>query len=147
MRDENFWKFHNFLLSLFCWEDACQQHTVQNIIVFKRMKEEQGLLLQPKQLWMLQGLNPWLHGERLAPKPLNHEDLYILRASFFHLAELATSEFWLNLHHSSRPKPTFVKYVSLIYEPGATKLMLFFSSTVSPKMLSLTGCKMWSANP
>jgi hypothetical protein len=80
---------------------------------------------------MQQGLNPWLQGERPAPKPLNHKDLYIVRASFFHLAELAASQFWLNLHHSRRPKQTFVKYASLIYEPGATKPCLFFNS--SPK--------------
>jgi hypothetical protein len=63
---------------------------------FKRMKEEQGLLIrQKKNIWMQQGLNPnSLQGESQAPKPsLNHEDSYILRASFFHLAELATSEF------------------------------------------------------
>ncbi len=26
----HFWTFHNVLLGLFCWKDACQQHTVQN---------------------------------------------------------------------------------------------------------------------
>ncbi len=77
---------------------------------------------------MQQGLNLWLQGERPAPKPLNQEDLYIFRASFFHLAEHATSEFLLNLHYSRRPKQTFVKYSSLIYEPGATKLSFFFNS-------------------
>ncbi len=77
---------------------------------------------------MQQGLNTWFQGERPAPKPLHQEDLYILRASFFHLAELATSQFWLNLHHSIRHKQTSVKYASLIYEPGATKLSFFFKS-------------------
>ncbi len=95
---------------------------------------------------MQQGLNPRLQGENPAPKPLNHKDPYMLRASFFHSGELATPEFWLNLHHSRRPKQTFVKYASHIYEPGATKLSFF--STVTPKgAVSLTGCKMWSANP
>ncbi len=28
----NFWKFQSFLMVLFCGEDACQQHTVQNIM-------------------------------------------------------------------------------------------------------------------
>ncbi len=28
----NFWTFHNFLQGLFCWKDACQQRTVQNIM-------------------------------------------------------------------------------------------------------------------
>ncbi len=96
---------------------------------FKGMKEEQGLLIQQKKkTWMQQGLNLWLQGVRPALKPLNYEDLYILMVSFLHLAELATSEFWLNLHHSRRPKQTFVKYTSLIYEPGATKLSFFFNS-------------------
>ncbi len=27
-----FWTYHNFLLGLFCWEDACQQYTVQLIM-------------------------------------------------------------------------------------------------------------------
>jgi hypothetical protein len=92
----------------------------------KRMKEEQGSLLQQKKkLWMQQGLNPWLHDERPAPTPLNHEDLCILKASLFHLAEPATSEFWLSLHHPRHPKQTFAKWVCLIYEPGATKLLFF----------------------
>jgi hypothetical protein len=51
-----------------------------------------------------------------------------LRPSFFHLAELATFEFFLNLQQSRRPKQTFLKYASLIYEPGATKLSFFFNS-------------------
>ncbi len=58
------------------------------------MKDEQGLLIQQKKLQMQQGLNDlnlWFQGERPAPnKPLNlyinHKDLYILRASFLHLA-------------------------------------------------------------
>jgi hypothetical protein len=32
------------------------------------------------------------------------------------------------LQHSRCPKQTFVKYASLIYEPGATKLLFFFNS-------------------
>ncbi len=61
----------------------------------------------------------------------------ILRVSFFHLDELATSEFWLNLCHSRRPKETFVKYTSLVYEPGATKL-LFSLNSGPKKALSLS---------
>ncbi len=108
------------------------------------MKEEQGLLIQKKKLWMQQGLNPWLQGERTAFKPLNLQNLLKLRASFFSLAELATSEFLLNLQHSRRPKQT---YASLIYEPGDTKLLFFFNSGPKKGAFSLTGCKMWSANP
>jgi hypothetical protein len=75
---------------------------------------------------MQQGSNPWLQGERPTPKPLiNHKDLLMLRAWSFHLTELATSEFRLNLQHCRRPKQAFVKYASLIYEPGATKLFFF----------------------
>jgi hypothetical protein len=70
-----------------------------------------------------------------------------LRASFFHLAELATSEFWLNLHHSRRTKQTFAKWACLIYEPGATKLLLFLQQWPQKVDFSLTGCKMWSENP
>jgi hypothetical protein len=101
------------------------------------MKEEQGLLIQHKKLWMQQGLNPWLQGEIPAPKPLNHEDLLELWASFFDFDEPATSEFWLNSQHSRRSKQTFVKYASLIYEPGATKLSFFFNSGPK-KALSLS---------
>jgi hypothetical protein len=36
---------------------------------------------------------PMTQSEGSAPEPLNHADSYILRASFFHLPELATSEF------------------------------------------------------
>jgi hypothetical protein len=41
------------------------------------------------------------------------------------------------LQHSRRPKQTFVKYASLIYEPGATKLSFFFNSGPK-KVLSLS---------
>jgi hypothetical protein len=91
---------------------------------------------------MQQGLNPLLRGETPAPKLLNDEDLLILRTSFFQLAELATSEFRLNLHHSRHPKQTFVKYENLIYEPGATKLLLFLEQWPQKGVFSLTGCKM-----
>jgi hypothetical protein len=37
---------------------------------FKRMKEEQGLLIQQKKVCMLQGLNPRLQGERPTPNDL-----------------------------------------------------------------------------
>ncbi len=62
----------------------------------------------------------------------------ILRASFLHLRELATSEFWLNLYHSRRPKQTFVKYAaSVVYEPGATTPS-FFLQQGPQKVLSLS---------
>ncbi len=99
--------------------------------------ERRARIVNPaeKKLWMQQGLNPWLQGKRPAHKPLNHEDT--LKTSFLHLAELATSEFWLNLHHSRRPKQTFTKWACLIYEPGATKL-LFFLQQWPKKALSLS---------
>jgi hypothetical protein len=93
------------------------------------MKEEQGLLIQQKKLRMQQELNPWLQGERPAPKPLNNEDLYILRASFSHLAELATSQFWLNLHHYRRPKKVCKPYLWTWCHHQA----LVFPLTVAPK--------------
>ncbi len=99
-------------------------------ILWVQEDERRASIFNPaeKKIWMQQGLkslNLWLQGERPAPKPLNHEDLYILRAPFFHLAELATSQFWLYLYYSRRPKQTLVKYASLIYELGATKLSFF----------------------
>ncbi len=72
------------------------------------MKKEQWLLIQQKNIMDTAGIQ----GEMPAPKPLNHEDLMILRAWFF--------------QHCRRPKQTCVKYSSLIYEPGATKLLFFF---------------------
>ncbi len=66
----------------------------------------------------------------------------MLRASFFHLDELATSEFWLNLYHSRRPKQMFVKYASLVYEPGATKLSFFLQQWPQKGAVSVTVCKM-----
>jgi hypothetical protein len=104
------------------------------------------LLIQQKKSWILQGLNPWLQGERPAPKPLNHKDLLILRAWFFHFVEIAMSEFWLNLQHRRRPNQTFVKYASLIYEAGATKLLFFLKQWPKKKRpFSLTVSEMWSA--
>jgi hypothetical protein len=55
------------------------------------MKDEQGLLIQQKKMEAAM-VELVTSGVRPAPKPLNHENLLILRASFFHLAELATSE-------------------------------------------------------
>ncbi len=55
--------------------------------------------INPEKTWMQQGLNQWLQGERPAPEPLTHKDLLILRAWFFHLAQLAVSESWLNFQH------------------------------------------------
>jgi hypothetical protein len=110
------------------------------------MKAEQGLLIKQKNAWMQQGLNPWLQGERPAPKPLNHKDLLILRAWFFHLAELATSEFWLNLQHCRCPKQTFVKYANLIYGDGAgTNRLFFLKQWPKKRPFSLTVSEVWSA--
>jgi hypothetical protein len=86
------------------------------------------------------GLNPRLEGVRPEPKPLIHEDSLKLMASFFHLAELATSEFLLNLQHSRRTTQTFVKYASLIYEPGATKLSFFLQQWPQKGAFSLVKC-------
>ncbi len=112
---------------------------------FKRMKEEQWLLIQQKKSWMQQGLNPWCQGVRPAPKPLNHQDALILRAWFFHLAELAMFEFWLNLQCCRRSKQTFVKYASKLYDHGATKLLCFLKQWPEKRPFSLTVSEMWSA--
>jgi hypothetical protein len=53
---------------------------------------------------MQQGLNPWLLSERLAPKPLNHKDLLTLRASFFHVPELASLSFDWTFAQTSQAK-------------------------------------------
>jgi hypothetical protein len=39
------------------------------------------------------------------------------------------------------------KVTSLVYEPGATKLSFFLQQWPQEGAFSLTGCKMWSANP
>ncbi len=63
---------------------------------FKRMKEEQGLLIQQKKSWMQQGLNPWFQGERAAPKPQGLVDIVDMILPFgwtchvWILTELAT---------------------------------------------------------
>ncbi len=104
---------------------------------FKRMKlwkKSKDCWSSIKKIWIRQGLNPWLQGERPATKP---RGLVHIKGIILHLAELATPEFWLNLHHSRRPKQTFVKYASFIYEPGATKLLFFFNSGPK-KALSLS---------
>jgi hypothetical protein len=59
---------------------------------FKRMKEEQGVLIQQKEIMDAAGIEP-VTSEGPAPKPLNHEYLLKLRVSFLHLAELAMYEF------------------------------------------------------
>jgi hypothetical protein len=62
-------------------------------ILWVQENERRARIVNPAEnkLWMQQGLNPWLQGERPAPKPLNHKDSYILRASFFHLNLLPLS--------------------------------------------------------
>jgi hypothetical protein len=85
------------LLGLFCWEDACQSASKSATYCteyygFKRMKEEQVLLIQPKNIMDAARIEPMTSWSKTST-PLNHEDSYLLRASFFHLAELATSEF------------------------------------------------------
>jgi hypothetical protein len=105
---------------------------------FKRMEEVQGLFIQYEKSMGAAGIEPvtsrW-KTSTLATKARGLVD--ILRASFFDLNELATSAFWLNLSHSRRPKQTFVKYASLVYEPGATKLSFLFNSGPK-KVLSLS---------
>ncbi len=138
--------------TIFCWVRFAGKMPASNIlynILWVQENERRARIVNPakKKLWMQQGLNPWLQGERQAPKPLNHKDLFIFMASIFHLGELATPEFWLNLHHSRRPKQTIVKYASLIYEPGANKLSFFLQQWLQKGAISLIGCKMWLANP
>ncbi len=127
----------NFCTYNFCWVPA--SNTLYNTLWVQ--EDERGArIVNPEglKLWSKRGLSLWLQGERPAPKPLNHKDLLKFRASFFDLAELATSEYLLNLQHSRRPKQTFVRYASLIYEPGATKLAFFFKSGPIRKVFSLS---------
>ncbi len=106
---------------------------------FKMMTEEQGLLIQQKKVMDAAGIEPKTSRWRPTPKTLNHEDLYILMASFFHLAELASrSQFWLNLHHSRLPEQTYVMSASRMYEPGATKLLFFFFNSGLKNAFSLS---------
>ncbi len=114
----------------------------------KRMKEEQGLLIQSKNTWMQQGLNLWLEGERPAPKPLNHEDLLIFWGHH--------SSIWLNLHRPSFYWTCITPYVpsrhlksmQAIFMNLRTPSSRFFLQQWPQKgAFSLTGCKMWSANP
>ncbi len=69
-----------------------------------------------KQTWMQQELNPWLQGDRQAPKPLKHEDLLGLRALFFHLTE------------RKRSKQTFPMRARILSELGTTKLLFSFKN-------------------
>ncbi len=51
------------------------------------------------------------------------------------------------MYHSRHPKQTFVEYASLVYEPGATKLLFFLQQWPQKGAVSVTECKMLSANP
>ncbi len=62
-------------------------------ILWVQEDERRARIVNPAEKKVQQGLNPCLQGEGPAPKPLNHKDLFILRASFFDLAELAMSQF------------------------------------------------------
>ncbi len=53
------------------------------------MKSEQGLLIQQKKIMDAAGIEP------MTSRWKNSTYAIKARASFFHLAELATSEFWL----------------------------------------------------
>ncbi len=141
-----FWTYHNF-----CWVCFAGKMPASNILynlLWVQEDERRARIVNSaeKDYGIQQGLNPWLQGERPALKPLNCEDLFILRASLFISLNLFTSQFWLNLHHSRRPKQTFVKYASLVYEPEATKLSIFLQQWPQKGGFSLTGCKMWSGN-
>ncbi len=59
----NSWTFHNCLLLL--------------TMGSRGWKKSKDCLYSRKKIWMQQGLNLWLQGERPAPKPLNHEDFLI----------------------------------------------------------------------
>jgi hypothetical protein len=47
------------LLGLFCWKDACQTDCT-DYYGFKRMKEEQGLLIQQKKVMDAAGIEPMI---------------------------------------------------------------------------------------
>ncbi len=63
--------------------------------------------------------------------------MLMLKTWFFHLAELAKSEFWLNLQHCRRPKQVFESYASFIYEPGTTDLLYFLKQWPKKNTISL----------
>jgi hypothetical protein len=71
----------------------------------------------------------------LATKPRGLVD--ILRASFFHLNELATSAFWTNLSHSRHPKQMLVSMQALFMNLVPRSSCFFFNSG-SKKVLSLS---------
>ncbi len=160
----NFWTFHKFLLGRCLPATYCTEYygfskkmkEEQGLLIQQKkiwmqqglnpwMKEEQGLLIQQKKIWMQQGLNPWPKGERpaLKPRELKHTEDIILPFDW-------TCNRWLfllKLHHSRRTKRTFAKWACLIYEPGANKLLFILQQLPQIGAFSITGCNMWSANP
>jgi hypothetical protein len=74
----------------FCWVCFARKLPASKIlyrILWLQEDERRGRIfdLAEKKLWMQPGMIPGLQDEKPAPKPLNHKDLYILRASFFFL--------------------------------------------------------------
>ncbi len=106
--------FAGFVLLGRCLPATCTEY-----YGFKRMTEEQGMLIQQKKLRMQKGLNPWLQGERPAPKPLtcscwgHHSSIWLnlLRLSFE----------WTCITPDV-PSRRLWSLQSLIYEHGATKI-------------------------
>jgi hypothetical protein len=47
-----------FLLGLFCWEDACQQHTVQDIMGSRGRKNSEDCLSSRKKIMDAAGIEP-----------------------------------------------------------------------------------------
>ncbi len=95
------------------------------------------MLIQQKKIisWSQQGLNPQFQGDRPAsPKPLNmHKGLLMpIRESFLYLFDWKVTVDAVN-NESHRilcrcPKETFANHANVLYEPGTTKFLFFFSS-------------------
>ncbi len=78
----------------FCWVRFAGKMPASNILYNLLLVQEDEIrarIVNPdfKKIWKQQELNLWLHGERPAPKPLNHEDLLIFWRHH--------SSIWLNL--------------------------------------------------
>ncbi len=137
-------KFFLLLLGSCCWEDACQPHTVQYFMRSSRWKKSKDHYPSRKESWWQQGLNPWLQGDRPAPKSLSHEDLWNSRAWFFHYIELATCceyrDWWKSLNSVQMSQADVCKacrrslwtwcHQALVFSSAVTKKTPFLSHSV-----------------
>ncbi len=127
----------------FCWVGFAGKMPARNLlynILWVQENERRARIVNPAEKNMdAAGIEPVTSRCKTSTKATNPWELVDIESIIlFHLAELATSEFWLNLQHSRRPKQTLVKYASLIYEPGATKLSFFLQQWPQKGAFSLT---------